>query len=139
MKKREKETKKETSKQTNKQILFFRIRVSLVSNPPLTLSYSKNAILSSCVQFRPIGDTFIMPFRNSTKVPLPREITRRTDYELDTVYCWQSTNAPFLTSNGSVNYRNYFVVPFTVELKTNNPKYQNKCTVSMYNNCKSCF
>ena len=40
----------------------------------LTLSYSWNAILSSCEQFRPMGETFIIPLRNSTNVPLKKWI-----------------------------------------------------------------
>ena len=44
-----------------------------------TLSYSKNAILSSCVQFLPMGETFNMPFRNSIKVPLKLRKDKPTD------------------------------------------------------------
>ena len=35
-----------------------------------TWSYALNANRSSYVQFRPMGDTFNIPVRNSTKVPL---------------------------------------------------------------------
>ena len=36
----------------------------------VTLSYFSNSSLSSWLQFRPIGDTFSMPLRNSINVPL---------------------------------------------------------------------
>lgn len=38
-----------------------------------TLSSSKNSVLSSCVQLRPMGETFNMPLRNSMNVPLRGE------------------------------------------------------------------
>lgn len=47
-------------------IFFFSFSWDSVS----TLSYSLKAILSSCEQFLPMGDTFIRPLRNSTNVPL---------------------------------------------------------------------
>lgn len=37
-----------------------------------TRSYSSYAFLSSLLQLRPIGEMFIMPERNSRKVPLNR-------------------------------------------------------------------
>jgi hypothetical protein len=36
----------------------------------LTLSYASNSSRSCCEQLRPMGDTLIIPVRNSTKVPL---------------------------------------------------------------------
>lgn len=36
----------------------------------LTLSYSKNSMRSSCVQFLPTGHTLMRPFLNSINVPL---------------------------------------------------------------------
>lgn len=43
----------------------------------LTLSYLSNSSLSSWLQFRPIGDTLIIPLRNSINVPLQLLLTMK--------------------------------------------------------------